>query len=193
MKRQARRFLSLGFIASALSVALFGLPVVAQAAQVALAPTVTTNKGCRETGQDPVFAVGERINVSFRIGSASTSHASASIFDHTTDGRLVILSFGTVSTNQTFTFEARVAGPAGDEQLILRAVAGSASANSSPCTFTVSGAPPATVTPYVTRTPTATRLPLGATHTPIHCGSHRGPPHQSWLSRGRRQRDVRGR
>ena len=167
MKRQARRFLSLGFVASALSVALFGFPIVTQAAQVLLAPTVTTNKGCRETGQDPLFAAGEKINVSFRIGSASTSHASASIFDHTTDGRLVILSFGTVSTNQTFTFAARVAGPAGDEQLILRAVAGSASANSSPCTFTISGAPPATVTPYVTRTPTATRTPASATRTPI--------------------------
>jgi hypothetical protein len=165
MKSQARRFLSLGFLASALSVVLFGHPVAGQAAQV-LAPTVTTNKGCRETGQNPVFSIGERINVSFRIGSASTAHASASIFDHTTDGRLVILSFGTVSTNQTFTFAARVAGPAGDEQLILRAVAGSASANSSPCTFTVGGAPPATITPHVTRTPTPTRTPR-STHTPI--------------------------
>jgi hypothetical protein len=174
-------------------VALFGLPVATQAAQVLLAPTVTTNKGAARRVGIRCLPPARRSR-EFPHRQRKHSHASASIFDHTSDGRLIILSFGTVSTNQTFTFAARVAGPAGDEQLILRAVAGSASANSSPCTFTISGAPPATVTPYVTRTPTDPNSRVGShEYADDQCASHRGPPHQSWLSRGRRQRDVRGR
>jgi hypothetical protein len=114
MKRQARRFLSLGFVATALSRGAGRFSGRgAGSSDGAGTDREDQQRGVARRVRIQVFAAGERIDVSFRIGSASTSHASASIFDHTTDGRLVILSFGTVSTNQWFTFAARVAGPAG--------------------------------------------------------------------------------
>ena len=160
MKSSARQF-ALKCALATISAMLLALPVAAQV----LVPQITTNKGCQETGDDPVFAIGERITVSFRVGSASVGSASASIVDHTTNGQIVVLSFGQVATNVTYAFKATVGGPAGDETLVLRAARNGASTDSSPCSFTVAGAPPPTGSPHPTRTPTATKTPSSATPT----------------------------
>lgn len=164
------RFLRLGAGRAAFVPLLVLMAASAVRAQV-LVPQVTTNKGCRETGDDPTFAIGERIAVSFRVGSASLSQAAASILDDTTSGQVIVFGLGQVSTNQTYTFTASVGGPAGTETLVLRARTPGATADSGPCSFTVGGAvstvtPRATRTPSQTRTPTRTRTPQSATATP---------------------------
>ncbi|HSP96601.1 MAG TPA: hypothetical protein VL049_05080 [Candidatus Dormibacteraeota bacterium] len=156
---------------------LFTLSIASGVQGQVLAPRLTTNKGCVETGDDPMFAVDEQIAVSFRIGSATVSQATASIIDHTTDSRIVVLSLGRVATNHTFTFTARVGGPAGNEALVLRADIQGASAQSAPCSFTVVASP--TASPQ-TRTPTATRTPpTGATRTPTPGANLSGELHTS--------------
>ncbi|MEO8601155.1 MAG: hypothetical protein ABI629_01125 [bacterium] len=137
-------------------------PGIAQAAGAPLVVAVTTNKGCLETGQNPVFAVGEGIAVTFRIGSSVTGSARATLIDYTPDAHFAVFSFGQVATNQTFVFRAAIGGAAGVERLVLRAQATGFSTQQRACSFTVasSGTPVATRTPTVTRTPrapTATR------------------------------------
>ena len=164
MSRRAHSFAPLDTLLRGMVPLLLMVPIAVKA-QV-LAPQITTNKGCEETGDSPVFAVGEQIAVSFSIGSSSLSKASAAIIDHTSDGQIVVLTFGQVPTNQTVRFNARVGGPDGNETLVLRATAQGTSVQSDPCTFTIAGSPPATVSPHPTRTPTATRTPSTATRTP---------------------------
>lgn len=154
---------------SVLLLIILGLtPAVALAS--ALEPQLTTNKGCRETGQDPVFAVGESIGLTFRIGSTSLSQASAAILDSTPDNRVTVISFGRVATNQTFAFSARIGGATGIETLVLRAESPGLATQRRTCSFTVvAGAPTATRTASRTRTPTRTPTPFGSatrTRTP---------------------------
>ncbi len=136
----------------------------------ALDPQLATNKGCQETGQDPSFAVGEQIRVTFRIDSSSLSEAAASILDYTPDGRIAIISFGAVATNRTYSFLGRIGGAAGVETLVLRATSPGVTTQRSSCTFTVAGGTPAaTRTSTRTRTPTPSRTPQGSatvTRTP---------------------------
>lgn len=155
----------------ALFVALF-VPLFALAASVGradaqqLVPQLTTNKGCQESGDNPVFAVGERLTISFRIGSSSLAQAKASLVDYAPNDRVTVFSFGQVATNRTYNFAARIGGSMGREQLVLRAEATGATTQRDTCTFTVSdGPPPATRTRTVARTPTPTRTPGNPTAT----------------------------
>lgn len=148
------------------------VPLLALAAAVGradaqqLAPQLTTNKGCQESGDDPIFAVGERLTISFRIGSSSLTQAKATLVDYAPNDRVTVFSFGWVATNRTYNFAARIGGSMGEERLVLRAEAAGVTTQRDTCTFTVSdGPPPATRTRTVTRTPTPTRTPGNPTAT----------------------------
>ena len=121
-----------------------------------LEPHITTNRGCDETGDSPVFYAGEPITISFGIDSDTRATANATLFDMLPNGFVNAFSFGTILTNKTYTFPATVAPPYGTEVLRLRASAfGVVSANAF-CSFTVAPAPTRTRTSTRTRTPTRT-------------------------------------
>ena len=128
----------------------------------ALEPHITTNRGCKETGDDPVFLVGDPITVSFDIGSDSLPFAKATLFDFLANGFVNVFGFGNVTTNDTHHFNAFVAPPTGMETLKLRAQATGFDSASSTCSFTVSFS-----APYPTHTKTPTRTPtVTSTSTP---------------------------
>jgi hypothetical protein len=145
-------------------------------APAALDPIIRTNRGCIESGDDPVFAVGEFIQVSFRVNSTTRASANMSIIDRASNGSQLILSFGTLSTNVTRRFFALVGFPTGTEVLTLRASASGVTAEAA-CSFRVVTSPAPTLTKTramtatrtASRTPTRTRTPVVAppsTHTP---------------------------
>lgn len=118
-----------------------------------LRPSVRTNRGCKETGQDPTFVVGELISVSYGVGSDAVPLAFVTLFDLAPGGNVSVLRNRTVQTNVTYTFKATVAPPTGVETLKLRASATGLPTVTNLCSFTV-------VRPAVrTRTPTRTATP----------------------------------
>jgi hypothetical protein len=139
------------FLAVSIAVG-FAAAVPATAAQFDL--MLTTSRGCIEDGDNPVYAVGETITVTFRVGSSTVSSAATSLFDVLSDGRVGVISFGTIATNQTRQFTARIGRPTGLEKLILQADAFGVERTRKPCSFTVVSG-----TPAITRTPTPTRTP----------------------------------
>ena len=135
---------------------------------VALRPHITTNRGCEETGQHPIFGVGEPITVSFDVASNAVTQARATLFDILSNGFVNTISFGLVTTNRTLSFRATVAPPTGLEVLQLRASAFGVSSVPSFCSFTVAPKASRTRTPTrtATRTPTSAPPPATATPTP---------------------------
>jgi len=121
---------------------------------------IRTNRGCLEDGQNPTFALGDSIFVSFRVNSAVIARAQVSIADKLPNGNVNIFGFGFVPTNVTFAFSGVIAPPTGTEVLELRARGANNPLDR--CSFMVVGAFP-TRTPSRTRTPTATST---ATPTP---------------------------
>ena len=126
---------------------------------------LTTTRGCFETGQNPVYAVGETITVSFRIRSTTAPRATATLFDILPNGVVGVFSFGPVVTNQTLAFGARVAPPLGVEQLLLRASAPGVQTARRSCSFRVVAALTPGVTPTSPATATPTSTPTAATVT----------------------------
>ena len=128
--------------------------------------SLTTSRGCLETGDNPVFAVGETLKLTFRIGSGSAASAATALFDVLADGRVGVISFGQLPTNQNFVFSARVGPPTGVEKLVLQADALGVQRTRKACSFTVvpAGTPAATNSPTPTRTPLPTTT--AATVTP---------------------------
>lgn len=127
---------------------------------------LTTSRGCLESGQHPVYVVGESLTMIFRIGSTAVSSASATLIDRLPDGRVGIISFGQVATNRGLAFGARVSLPTGVEQLELKASAPGVATARRYCSFIVvaSTTPRPTMTPRATATPQATRTP---SNTPV--------------------------
>lgn len=150
-----------------LSLAIF-LATAAPARAAGPSLFLTTTRGCLETGQNPVFTVGESLTVFFRVGSDTSPTAAARIFDILSDGRVGVFSLGQIPTNVVFAFSARVAPPLGIERLILSAKTSDGHAAQRSCSFAVVPVPPdGTTTPSTTRTPSATRTPRNtATPTP---------------------------
>jgi hypothetical protein len=128
-------------------------------ARAAAAPqfdlSLTTSRGCIEDGDNPVYTVGETVTVTFRVGSAVVAAANTSIFDVLADGRVGVISFGTIATNQTRAFTARIGPPTGLEKLVLQADAFGVQRTQKPCSFTVVSS----TTPAMSKTPTPTRTP----------------------------------
>jgi hypothetical protein len=122
---------------------------------------LTTTRGCLETGQDPVYVVGESIKVTFRVGSSTAQQATATLFDLLPDGRVGVIAFGQIATNQTRAVVARVAVPTGVEQLQLKAAAPGVQTTRRSCSFVVVAgpAPTTTMTPPKTATSSPTPSP----------------------------------
>lgn len=141
---------------------LLGSLATAAAAQ-SFSLQLETDRGCQEDGDDPVYTVGEQITVSFRVGSATRSAAAVKLFDVLNDGRVGIVSFGNIATNQTRQFAARIGPPLGIEKLVLQAetVNGADRVRRS-CSFRVVDD---ALTPTRTKTPTRTPLPRTPTRT----------------------------
>lgn len=125
---------------------------------------IRTNRGCLEDGDDPIFAVGESIAISFRINSSSTFAAQATIYDILANGFAQAFNFGVVSTNRTHVFNGRIAPPAGIERLQLRARAFGSFTSIDNCSFNVVSGPLPTRTRTSTRTASPTPSP---TETPM--------------------------
>lgn len=118
----------------------------------ALQPHITTSRGCEETGQHPIFSIGEPITVSFDIASNVVSQTRATLFDILPNGFVNVFPFGTVATNHVYSFNGSVAPPTGIEVLQLRASSFGVPWATSYCSFSVVPVPTRTRTP--TRTPT---------------------------------------
>lgn len=129
---------------------------VAKTPSTALVPRVTTNRGCKETGDDPKFFIGELVTISYGIDSDAAAFAQATLFDILPNGFVTVLRNRIVETNQTFSFKATVAPPTGMEVLKLRASAYGFHTVGRTCSFTVVSGPPPSRTRTGTRTPTAT-------------------------------------
>ncbi len=127
---------------------------------------ITTSRGCLETGDHPVYLIGEAISVSFRIDSTAVSSAGATLVDRLPNGGAGVASLGQVATNATYSFGARIAPPTGVETLELKATSASVPSAKGYCSFIVAGSttPAPTSTPRATRTPTPT---YAATATPV--------------------------
>ncbi len=137
--------------------------LVSAAAAQTYSLQLATDRGCQEFGGDPVYAVGEQITVSFRVNSATRSSAFVKLFDILNDGRVGVISFGQIATNQTRSFTARISPPLGNEQLLLQAeTANGGDRARRSCTFRVVGNTPG---PTATQTPTRTPRPATPTRT----------------------------
>jgi hypothetical protein len=130
----------------------------------ALQPHITTSRGCEETGQHPMFSIGEPITVSFDIASDVVSQTRATLFDILPNGFVNVFPFGTVATNHVYSFNGSIAPPTGIEVLQLRASSFGVPWATSFCSFSV--VPVLTRTRIPTRTPTRTRTVPVATATP---------------------------
>lgn len=143
-----------------LGAALFGASSSAFAASPYM-PQVSTQRGCYETGQTPIFQVGESVSIFFRVGSVTETKANVALFDFLPDGRVGAYSFGQLPTNTGFVFRARIGPPTGVEQLVLKASGTGLETARRSCSFSVvaAGTPLPTNSPPPTRTPTLTRTP----------------------------------
>jgi hypothetical protein len=130
----------------------------------ALQPHITTNRGCEETGQHPMFSIGEPITVSFDIASDVVPQTRATLSDILSNGFVNVFPFGTVATNHIYSFNGSIAPPTGLEVLQLRASSFGVPWATSFCSFSVVPVPTRTRIP--TRTPTRTRTVPVATATP---------------------------
>ncbi len=132
----------------------------------ALQPHITTSRGCEETGQHPMFSIGEPITVSFDIASDVVSQTRATVFDTLSNGFVNVFSFGTVATNQVNSFNGSIAPPTGLEILQLRASSFGVPSATSFCSFSVVPVPTRTRIPTRTQTRTPTVPVATATPTP---------------------------
>ncbi len=135
----------------------------------ALDPHISTDRGCIEGGQNPVYLIGESLQGTYRINSTVVGQAQATVFDILADSTVNLFLQRAVFTNQTLSFTGTVAPPAGQEQLQLRATASGFDPQVERCSFVVAVAPSATVTgtrtATIARTATSTRTTI-ATATP---------------------------
>jgi hypothetical protein len=132
----------------------------------ALRPRIKTNRGCEETGDAPVFRVGEIITLSFGVDSGNVAFARGTIYDVLANGQLNLIPVGTLVTNRTYSLRAGVAPPIGRETVRLRASVGTVSAISDDCSFAVIATSSRTRTPTRTATATRTRPTASPTATP---------------------------
>jgi hypothetical protein len=112
-------------------------PSVVTSPSTGLVPHVRTNRGCEETGDNPVFSVGESISVSYGVDSATADLAQIVLFDILPGGFTNVLRNRIILTNNTFSFQATVAPPTGVETLKLRASAFGFTTKNTFCSFVV--------------------------------------------------------
>jgi hypothetical protein len=93
-----------------------------------LAAQLTTNRGCLETGNNPVFTVGEQATIFFRVdgfsGGMTIAEADVEIFDFINGIPVGSFDLGVQPTGQTLGFQVTVTPPTGTETLNLVAEGG---------------------------------------------------------------------
>jgi hypothetical protein len=168
--------LAIFLIATVVSPSWGATPTPSPGPTTHLAVQLTTTEGCLETGQYPVYQVGDLITVSFRIVSPDAPWAFATLFDVLPNGFVGVFGLGKLVTNATYSFRAQIARPTGVEQLILKASRPDALSALRSCSFIVAeGTPQPTFTPRPTKTKTETRTPRNTpTPTPTGDGSLSG-------------------
>jgi hypothetical protein len=136
----------------------------------ALNPHITTARGCVETGDNPVYFVGESFSATYSITSAVYASAQATVFDVLADGQVAIFVQGAVFTNQSVPLRGTISPPLGQETLQLQASHAGATTVVARCSFQVAAAPTAsptrTRTPSLTPTETPTRTPTRTATSP---------------------------
>ncbi len=95
---------------------------------------ITTNRGCLEKGQNPVYFVNDPIIVQFRIDGVE--QALATIEDILANGQVRVIFRRLVPGNQTLQLPGKIEPPLGRETLRLTAQAGGLIARDE-CSFTV--------------------------------------------------------
>jgi hypothetical protein len=105
-----------------------------------LAAQITTNRGCFETGNNPVYTVGETVSVFYRVdgqsGGQTIPQAQIAIFDVPPGGSPELIFSGTQPTGQTFGFSGTASPPPGVESLIIQAQAAGLTAQDQ-CSFQI--------------------------------------------------------
>jgi len=146
---------------------------------------LSTNRGCRETGDNPRFAIGEPITILFNVQSEEIAQARVIILDQLADGHVSVVVEDSVPTNQTIALRGfTVSPPTGIELLQLTAAADGAVSDEDQCSFLVTREATPSATPSATQTPppptsTATEAeptqtqpppPSATSVTPARCG-----------------------
>lgn len=81
---------------------------------------IATNRGCIETGNDPVYSIGEAIQLFYQVDSGSPQ-AQVTITDFPPGGGSSVILSSMRPTNQTFAIGGTVGPPAGTESLLIEA------------------------------------------------------------------------
>lgn len=142
---------------------------------------IATDRGCLETGHNPVFAVGEPIGILYRvdaqIGGQPVPQAGVTIIDIPPGSGGMVIFSSTIAPGKTFVLNATVAPPTGIETVVIQAEAnGFSGFSQAQCSFQV-----VQPTPVCT---TACDCPTGQLcnavgmcevgTTPVYCCTH-GP------------------
>jgi hypothetical protein len=111
-----------------------------------LSAQISTDRGCAETGQNPVYQVGETLTVLYRIDGYSggpIEQASATISDFNNAMLIGVIDLGAQPTGVTLFLDVGVAPPLGTETLVLSAEAPAAGLSTQQgCSFQVESPPP---------------------------------------------------
>jgi len=95
---------------------------------------IRTDRGCQETGENPIYSVGEQITVSFRVDGVA--QALVTIEDIMESGERQIVFQQIVPGNQLLQLTGQIVPPTGRETLRLTAQVGQQSVVSE-CSFMV--------------------------------------------------------
>lgn len=108
----------------------------AQPPATQLQASITTDRGCQETEQNPIYKVGDAITVQFSFTGAL--QALVTLEDVLPDGNVNVLFQQVLSGNQTFQLTGRIEPPLGKETLRLSVQVGEQVVVAA-CSFTVEG------------------------------------------------------
>jgi hypothetical protein len=109
------------------------LPPMAPPPATGLQAFIRTDRGCQETGENPIYSVGEQITVSFRVDGVA--QALVTIEDIMESGERQIVFQQIVPGNQLLQLTGQIVPPTGRETLRLTAQVGQQSVVSE-CSFT---------------------------------------------------------
>lgn len=138
---------------------------------------IATNLGCLETGNNPVFAVGDPIRLFYQVdgssGGQTIPEAQVTITDFPPNSQGTVILSATRSTGQVFIIDSTVSPPTGTESVVIQAQAVGLSAQDQ-CSFQVV---PAAGCQTACDCPTEQQCNMGMCEngpTPIYCCSQ-GP------------------
>ncbi len=97
-----------------------------------LQASIRTDRGCQQTGENPIYSVGEQITVSFQVDGAA--QAFVTIEDIMDSGEQQIVFQQIVPGNQLLQLTGQIVPPTGRETLRLTAQVGQQSVVSA-CSF----------------------------------------------------------